>query len=132
MSRVSNARVECLLYPRPNPRTVAKIQKKNVKRGNRSAVSRLLREKGDKEAIAAWNQELIRVLHVFNVRSVAPAWKPLLNFFQTELAINTHVLVADIHRNALAHRESSCSQNPSVSVAFINRQNNARLQSGQW
>ena len=108
-------------YPHPNPRTVAKIQKKIVKQGKRNAVSRLFRAKDDKEAIATWNQDLIRILHVFNVRSVAPAWKPLLNLFQTELAINTHVMVTDIHRNALTHREGPCSQKPSVGVAFINR-----------
>ena len=112
-------------YPHPILRTVAKIQKKIVKQGKRNAVSRLFRAKDDKEAIATWNQDLIRILHVFNVRSFDPAWKSLRSFFQTELAINTHVMVADIHRNTLTHREGPCSQNPSVSVAFIDRQNNA-------
>ena len=35
--------------------------------------------------------------------------------FQTELAINTHTMVADIHRNVLKNQEGSCSQHHPVS-----------------
>lgn len=59
------------LLTQPNGRTVACIQKNVVKQSNRNAVSRLLRANNDKEAIAAWRQDLTRVLHVFNVRSVS-------------------------------------------------------------
>ena len=33
---------------------------------------RFILAKGDKEKIAAWKQDLVRILHVFNVRSVLP------------------------------------------------------------
>ena len=56
-----------------NRRTVAEIQGKVVKRGKRNPVSRFLGSKNDKDAIAAWRQDLNRILHIFNVRSVRPA-----------------------------------------------------------
>jgi hypothetical protein len=53
-----------------NRRTLAEIQGKVVKRGKRNHVSRLFHAKNDKEAIAAWRQDLNKILHIFNVRSV--------------------------------------------------------------
>jgi len=68
-------------------------------RGERNAVTRLFHGKNDKETIATWRSDLNRILHVFNVRSVASV-RPLLTVrFQTELAINTHVVVSDIRRD---------------------------------
>ena len=55
-----------------NRRTLTGIQKKVVKQGGRNAVSRFILAKSDKEKIAAWKQDLIRVLHVFNVRVIGP------------------------------------------------------------
>ena len=57
---------------RLNRRTLSGIQKKVVKQGKRNVVSRFILAKSDKEKIAAWKQDLIRVLHVFNVRSIRP------------------------------------------------------------
>jgi hypothetical protein len=54
-----------------NRRTLAGIQRKVVKQGKRNALSRFILAKGDKDKIAAWKQDLIRVLHVFNVRSLS-------------------------------------------------------------
>jgi hypothetical protein len=55
-----------------NRRTVAEIQGKVVKRGKRNQISRFLSSKNDKDAIAAWRQDLNRILHIFNVRSLGP------------------------------------------------------------
>jgi hypothetical protein len=63
------------LYDR---RTVAEIQRKVIKQSGRNPVSRLLHARYDKEKIAAWRLELNRVLHVFNVRSVAVALLSLI------------------------------------------------------
>ena len=52
-------------------RTVAEIQGKVVKQGKRNPVSRMFHSKNDKDAIAAWKQDLSRILHIFNVRSVS-------------------------------------------------------------
>ena len=49
---------------------MAEIQKQVVKQGKRSAASRLFHAKNDKDAIATWMQELNKILHIFNVRSV--------------------------------------------------------------
>ena len=46
--------------------------------------------------ITAWKLDLFRILHVFNVRSVASAWSRLTVRFQTELAINTNVAVSKV------------------------------------
>ena len=59
---------------------------------------RFILAKSDKDKIAAWKQDLIRVLHVFNVRLIHPlihlrTQQPL----QTELAIDTNIVVADTH-----------------------------------
>ena len=86
-------------YQGLNYRTVTVIQKKVIKQGKRNAVSRTFHAKGDKDKILAWRQDLNGILHVFNVRAVSPARHPLTATFQTELTINTHMLVVDIHRN---------------------------------
>ena len=46
---------------------------KIVKKGKRSAVSRLFHAKTDKETIAAWKSDLGKVLLIFNVRSAVVA-----------------------------------------------------------
>jgi len=45
------------------------IQGKIVAKRERSLLSRLANAKNDKEIIAAWKLDLIRILQVFNVRS---------------------------------------------------------------
>ena len=70
MSWISNAHSEQPSYLGPNHSTVAAIQKKIVKEGDRSPISRFFRAKSDKDAIAAWGQDLDRILHIFNVRPV--------------------------------------------------------------
>ena len=51
-------------------RYVIEMQKYVNKQSKRAAAFRFTLTKGDKDKIAAWNQGLKRVLHVFNVRSV--------------------------------------------------------------
>ena len=51
-----------------NLRTVAATQKNTVKKGKRGMASRLI-HKSEKEAIAGWKQDLLRILQIFNVRS---------------------------------------------------------------
>ena len=46
----------------------------------------------------------------------APAWPSLTVYLlQTELVLNTHTIVSDVHRNVLKLREDSDSQNRVVS-----------------
>ena len=82
-------------------RTVTEIQRKVVKQSKRKAVSRLFHAKNDKETIVAWKSDLNRILHVFNVSSTAFVWPQLTVFSQTELSINTHVVVSDIHHDVV-------------------------------
>jgi hypothetical protein len=49
---------------------VAGIQGKVFKQGKRNGLHRFIVAKGDKDKIVAWKQDLVRVLHVFNVRSI--------------------------------------------------------------
>ena len=53
-------------------RTTDEIQRNVIKRGTRNAISRRYHAKDDKEAIITWRLELNKILHVFDVRSVAP------------------------------------------------------------
>ena len=51
-------------------RTLAKIQGKVIKQGERNAVHRFVLSKSDQGKIAAWNRDLSRILDVFNVRII--------------------------------------------------------------
>ena len=52
-------------------RTVAEIQRKVIKYSQRNSVSRLFRARDDRDTIATWRSELDRILHIFNVCSIA-------------------------------------------------------------
>ena len=92
------------------------IRNKIVKTGKRGAASRLLHAKNDRDTITGWKQDLNRILQIFNVRSFGSVRLLLTASFQTELAINTHMMVADMHRNAPTGQEGSTSQRPTVSA----------------
>ena len=103
---------------------MAEIQKKIIKQRGRNATSRLFHAKKDKETIATWKLDLSRVLHVFNVRFVVSVWISLTVHSQTELAlntlvvvsdvqhgvVNTHTMVSDIHRNMIKGQEGNDDQ----------------------
>ena len=97
MSYTHNARFEYLIGEafRPDLRAVAEIQRKVMKQGKRNVISRHLHAKNDKEKIAGWKSDLNKILHVFNVRSIDSVWRLLTLHSQTELTINTHVIVSD-------------------------------------
>ena len=99
MSCTRNARFEYLIGEafRPDLRAVAEIQRKVIKQGKRNVISRHLHAKNDKEKIAGWKSDLNKILHVFNVRSIGSVWPLLTLHSQTELTINTHVIVSDTH-----------------------------------
>jgi hypothetical protein len=52
-------------------RSVVEMQRKVDKQGKRNVVLRFILAKGDKDKIAGWNQDLVRILHIFNVRSIS-------------------------------------------------------------
>ena len=81
-----------------NRRIVTEIQGNVAQWGKRNAISRRIHAKDDHKAIATWRSDLNKILHVFNVCSVASA-RPLLTLrFQTELEMNTHLtVVANTH-----------------------------------
>jgi hypothetical protein len=72
VSHTNHIHGEGSTYQRLNRRTVAGIQRKVVKQGKRNAVVRFMLAKGNQEKITAWKQDLVRVLHIFNVRSIGP------------------------------------------------------------
>ena len=41
-----------------------------LKQGKRKGISRYIHAKNDKDKIAGWKSDLVRILHVFNVRSI--------------------------------------------------------------
>ena len=50
-------------------RTVVEIQRKIIEKRDRNPLSQFAHAKNDKEIIAAWRLDLLRILQVFNVRS---------------------------------------------------------------
>ena len=77
MSLTGNIHTERHTYRSLDRRTVAKIRGNVIERGNRNAISRVFHSKADKDAIAAWRQDLIRILQIFNVRSGGLIWRLL-------------------------------------------------------
>ena len=96
---------------------MAKIQKEVAKLGKRNAASQAFHVKNDKDKIATWRQDLYRILHVFNVRSLAVGWRSIRISFQTELAIDTHMLAVNNHRNMLAGQGDVIDRYQPVSTA---------------
>ena len=94
------------------------IRMKIVKQGKRSAMSQPIRSRDDEEAIATWRSDLDRILHIFNVRLIGFVQQSLTTSLQTELGINTHTTVADIHRAALTGQEGIGHQHCSVSTTL--------------
>ena len=80
---------------------MAEIQRNVIKQGKRNVISRHLHARNDKDKIGGWKLDLNRILHVFNVRSVVSVRLLLTLHFQTELAINTHVTVSEIHHDVV-------------------------------
>jgi hypothetical protein len=57
---------------------VGAIQRKIVQQGRRNTASRFFYSKIDKSAIAAWGQDLDRILLIFDVCSVIPVGRLLI------------------------------------------------------
>ena len=124
-------------------RTMDGIQEHIIEWGKRNAISRRYHAKDAKEAVATWKLDLDRILRVFNVCSVAPAWQLLTFRFQVELRANlhvtgseinqdatnkpstendpaaTHTIVSDIHRNKLKGPEGADGRNQAVSTTLL-------------
>ena len=75
---------------------MAEIQRRVVKLGKQNAIYRFFKLRSDRRRIAAWKLALDRALRVFNVRFIGCIYSPLNVRLQTELAIHTHVTVADV------------------------------------
>ena len=69
MSRTNDGRRRAIHLPITiDRRSVVEMQRNVTKRGKRNVALRFVLAKGDKDKIAGWNQDLFRVLLVFNVR----------------------------------------------------------------
>ena len=90
VSQTIDAHTEWSTHRLPNRRTVAEIQIKVVKQGKRNPVSRFFRSKGDKDKIAVWRYDLIRILQVFNVRLAVSIESHSLTNIITDRANHQH------------------------------------------
>ena len=75
-------------------------------------LSRVFLVKSDKVTITVWKLDLYRILHVFNVRPVAPVWSRLTVRFQTELAVDTNTVVSKICHDTM--KTDTCAVKPGV------------------
>jgi len=94
---------------------MAEIQRRIVEKRERGLFSQLAHAKNDKETIATWKMDLIRILQVFNVCSVGPSQPSLISSFQTELALNTHTMVSGIRQHMLKGSEDNGGKDEVVS-----------------
>jgi len=94
---------------------MAEIQGRIVEKRERGLLSRLANANNDKEIIAAWRFDLIRILQVFNVCSAGSVRLPLMASFQTELALNTHTIVSDIRQDMLKGSDDTGVNDEAVS-----------------
>jgi hypothetical protein len=78
VSQTSDADDESLMHLRMtiNRRSMVEMQRNVDKQSKRNGFIRFILAKGDKDKIAAWNQELFRLLHVFNVSSIGSVVNP--------------------------------------------------------
>ena len=83
---------------------MAEIERNVVEQGKRNVISRHFHAKNDKEKIAGWRSDLVRILQIFNVRSIVSVWLLLTQHSQTELAINTHVAVSELGQDVTSIR----------------------------
>ena len=94
---------------------MAEIQGRIVEKRERGLLSRLAHSKNDKETIAAWKLDLIRILQVFNVRCPGSVGLLLIASFQTELALNTHTIVYGMQEDMLKGSENIGGRDEAVS-----------------
>ncbi|KAF9781840.1 hypothetical protein BJ322DRAFT_1111750 [Thelephora terrestris] len=80
--------------------TLTAIRKETINKGKRNMRSRLFR-KDREDTIAGWKQDLTRILQIFH----------------TELSVKNHIMLADLHRHALARQESTNSQHQSTQAS---------------
>ena len=90
---------ERLLDSRTVDEIKSEIKSKTGKPGKRRAIMQVFYARNDKEVIAAWRSDLNIALDVFNVGWYRSVWQCLTISHQTQLAVGTHVIVSDIHRD---------------------------------
>ena len=96
---------------------MSEIEEKITKQSRRSYLSQLVHAKSDKETIGAWKLDLIKTLHIFNVRSVGSVSLSLTPLSQTQLIVNTNAMVSDIYHNVVAGQGGTYCHFRSVSAA---------------
>ena len=77
--------------------------------------------------IATWKSDLGRILQIFNVRPVVFTRLSLTVAFQTELAVNTHVVVSDIRHDVSKIREEIGGNIRPVSTSHLQSIDNRML-----
>jgi len=99
----SDAHVGRLIYQVSNRGTVDEIQRTSLSRADNGAI-RLFHAKSDKETIAAWKLDLIRVLQIFNVSSFGPFQQSLTAPSLSDQAGNQYNLDGDGYPSSRADR----------------------------
>ena len=70
MSQISTACAYLLAYWCLNRRTLAEIEKEVVEQGKLDYYSQIMVTRGNRDKVAAWNQDLVRALLAFKVRLI--------------------------------------------------------------
>lgn len=75
-----------------------------------------LHSKTEKDAIAAWRQDLHGVLLIFNVGSGRSRWAITELPLQAGVSMSNYVMLLDLYRSALAGRGPTDNKNQLVSM----------------
>ena len=99
-------------------------------------LTRAFYARSDKDVIAAWKQEFSKILQIFHVCLVSSVWPRLTGFLQTELAVNTHVVVTsgrrevtDVHQEVTGMRQEVTTMHQDVlkiKQGFFNKSRSVR------
>ena len=99
------------------------IQRRIDEKNERNAFSRGFHAQSDKDAIAAWKQDFLRILQIFNVCSAGPQafWFLLTVLSQTELHLNVLVGFEDLRQDLSAIKNGMLNQHHVVSVVHSSK-----------
>ena len=99
MSPTGDKRCARSAYRALNCRTVKEIEEQVVEKGKRNRAYRLFHARNDKETITSWKSDLVRILGVFNVRSIVYVRLLLTVCSQAEVAIDTNANTSAVRRD---------------------------------
>jgi hypothetical protein len=103
------------------------IQAAVTKKSERDALFRFVHANHDKEKITVWRWKLRDFLQLFTVRPIIFAWSSLIDLFQAEVVVNTHVNLSGVRDDVSKIQEEINGQVRPVSASWIQSVEDRRM-----